>query len=132
MNVDKFKTLEEFYSDLSGDKKAQVEEISSLLRAAAPELHETLKWNAPNFVYEGNDRLTLNLMNKEGKVKLILHMGATKKEDKKAKPVMTDDTGLIFWNSDIRGTITFESTEHIKQVRKEVIELVREWLKIPV
>ncbi|MCA9909952.1 MAG: DUF1801 domain-containing protein [Anaerolineae bacterium] len=130
--MDKFKTLADFYASLSGDKKAQVEAISHLLHAAVPELQETLKWNAPNFVFEGNDRLTLNLMNKEGKVKLILHMGATKKEDKKARPIMTDSTGLIAWSSDIRGTITFESADHVRQVRQQVTELVQAWLKIPV
>ena len=128
--MDKYRTVDEFYASQPSEKKAQVEAIRNIIRTAMPQLQETLKWNAPNFVLDGEDRLTMNLMNKEGKVKLIFHMGATKKEDKKARPVMTDTTGLIAWNSDIRGTITFESLEHIEQVRDDVTELVRQWLKI--
>ncbi len=130
--MEKFKTLEAFYTSQSGDQKAQVEEIRNIIMAAVPRLEETLKWNAPNFVLNGEDRLTMNLMNKEGKVKLIFHMGATKKEDKKADPVMTDSIGLISWNSNMRGTITFESSQHVSQVSKQLTELVREWLRISV
>jgi hypothetical protein len=126
----KYKTLEEFYINQSDDKKAQVEEIRNIILSAEPQLQETIKWNAPNFVFEGQDRLTMNLMNKEGKVKLIFHMGPTKKEDKKADPVMSDTAGLIYWNSDIRGTITFESLQHVKQVRHQLTELIGEWLRI--
>jgi hypothetical protein len=128
--MEKFKSLEAFYASQSGDRKAQVEGIRNIIMAAEPRLLETLKWNAPNFVLDGEDRLTLNLMNKEGKVKLIFHMGATKPEDKRANPVMTDTTGLLFWNSNIRGTITFESSQHVDQVREQVTTLVREWLRI--
>ncbi len=128
--MEKFKTLEEFYTSLSGDRKAQIEGIRNVIMGAEPRLVETLKWNAPNFVLDGEDRLTLNLMNKEGKIKLVFHMGATQKEDKKAHPVMTDTTGLIFWNSNIRGTITFESSQHVSQVCEQLTDLIRNWLSI--
>ncbi|MEZ4516498.1 MAG: DUF1801 domain-containing protein [Chloroflexota bacterium] len=130
--MDKYKTLEEFYASQSGDKKVQVEELRNIIMSANPQLEETLKWNAPNFVYDSQDRLTMNLMNKEGKVKLVLHMGATKQEDKRAQSVMNDPTGLISWNSDIRGTITFESSQHLNQVRNQLTELVCEWLRLNV
>lgn len=130
--MEKYKTLNAFYAAQNGDKKAQVEALRAILLDADPALYEILKWNAPNFVHQGNDRLTMNLMNKEGKVKLILHMGATKKENKKGDPVMVDDTGLVVWNSDIRGTIAFESATQIEQSRAELIGLVRNWLAIPV
>lgn len=128
--MEKFKTLAAFYASQSGDQKAQVEAIRNIIMTAAPRLVETLKWNAPNFALDGEDRLTMNLMNKEGKVKLIFHRGATTKEDKMAGPVMTGTTGLIAWNSNIRGTVTFESSQHISQVREELTELIREWLRI--
>jgi len=128
--VDKYKSLDEFYSSQAGDKAVQVEAIRNIILLAEPRLQETLKWNAPNFVQAGEDRLTMNLMNKEGKVKLVLHMGATRKEDKKADPVMTDTTGLIVWNSNIRGTITFESSQHISQVSDDLKDIVQQWLSI--
>lgn len=130
--MEKFKTLDAFYAHQSGDTKAQVDALRQVILSAEPRLAETLKWNAPNFVFEGEDRLTMNLMNKEGKVKLILHRGAVTKEDKTALPVMTDPSGLIVWNSDIRGTITFDSSQHIHQVREQLTALVRDWLSISV
>lgn len=128
--MDKYKTLEAFYAGQSDDTKTQVEAVRDIVISVEPEIEQTLKWNAPNFVFDGEDRLTMNLMNKEGKVKLIFHMGATKKENKKAQPVMVDTTGLISWNSDIRGTITFESSHHVHQVREQLAQLIRDWLNI--
>lgn len=130
--MEKFKTLDAFYAHQTGDTKAQVDALRQVILSAEPRLAETLKWNAPNFVFEGEDRLTVNVMNKEGKVKLIFHMGAVKKEDKKALPVMADTTGLIVWNSDIRGTITFDSLQHVHQVREQLTALVHDWLRISV
>ena len=56
---------------------------------------------------------TFNLSNKENKVKVIIHMGAKKKENKKGKPVIADPDSLVEWNSDIRGMILFDSVDDV-------------------
>lgn len=126
----KYSTVAEFLDDLDDDKKTQVETLRQLILDTEPALEELIKWNAPSYVHNGEDRITFNLHNKENAVKLILHMGATKKEDKKAKPVLNDETGLIVWNSDIRGRLTFDGLEDIKEKRDGVALLVRQWLAI--
>ncbi|HEX6258920.1 MAG TPA: hypothetical protein VFZ48_05570 [Candidatus Saccharimonadales bacterium] len=71
-------------------------------------------------------------MNKQGVVKLVLHMGATSKEDKKGAPVMQDDSGLIEWSSDIRGMITLTSIESINANMTPLRKIIKGWLAIPV
>ena len=56
-------------------------------------------------------------------------MGAKRKEDKGGKPVIEDMTGLILWNSDIRGMISFDSTEDIdvlpgNEVDEVIVKLI--------
>jgi Uncharacterized conserved protein len=129
--MQKYKTLEEFFDDLSDDKRAQVEKLRGLILAAEPRLEEHLKWNAPSYVLDGEDRITFNLMNKQGVVKLVLHMGATRKEDKQGAPVMRDESGLIEWSSDIRGMMTFSDIENINSKLASLKKIVEDWLSIP-
>src|SRR5262245_61410000 len=109
--MQKYKTLEEFFDDLNKDKRLQIDTLRNLILETEPRLEEHLKWNAPSYVFNGEDRITFNLMNKQGVVKLVLHMGVTRKENRNGSPVMNDASGLIEWSSDIRGTITFSDIE---------------------
>lgn len=129
--MQKYKTVEAFLSDLSDDKRPQVDTLRDIIIDAEPQLEEHIKWNAPSYVLDGEDRITFNLMNKQGVVKLVLHMGATRKENKKGSPIMRDDSGLIEWNSDIRGMITFTSIDDINSDKNVLKMIVKDWLSIP-
>ncbi len=126
--MNKYKNVKEFLGDLAADKLAQVTELRKLILASVPALTENLKWNAPNYVYKNEDRITFNLLNKEGKVKLILHMGAERVEDRKAKPVMNDESGLIEWISNIRGIITFADNADVIAKRNTLKAIIKNWL----
>ena len=128
--MQKYKTLE-FLSDLEPDKRLQVDALRDLILEADSRLTEHIKWNAPSYVLDGEDRITFNLMNKQGVVKLILHMGATRKEDKKGAPIMQDSSGLIEWSSDIRGLLSFESVQDISSKADSLKAIFKDWLSIP-
>lgn len=126
----KYKTVAEFIDNLDDGKREQVELLRRLIRDADPNLQERIKWNAPSYVLDGEDRLTFNIINKEGMVKLILHMGATRKENKKGSPIMNDVSGRIQWSSDIRGMLSFKSIDDVMTNRDIISKLLREWLSI--
>lgn len=127
----KYTSLDEFFSDLDDDKRMQVEILRDLILNLHPGLTEHIKWNAPSYVLDGEDRITFNLMNKQQSVKLVLHMGATRKEDKKGVPIMHDDTGLVEWSSDIRGMITFDSVQDVNSKLLPLKKILTDWLSIP-
>ncbi|HEX6258909.1 MAG TPA: DUF1801 domain-containing protein [Candidatus Saccharimonadales bacterium] len=129
--MQKYKTVEEFLNALDSDKRLQVDTLRGLILKTAPQLKEHIKWNAPSYVLGDEDRITFNLMNKQAVVKLVLHMGATRKEDKKAAPIMQDESGLIEWSSDIRGMITFTTIEDINSNLMALEKIVKDWLSIP-
>lgn len=126
--MQKYKSISEFIEHLDTDKKVQVETLRTIIKNVEPALTEHIKWNAPSYQLNGQDRITFNIMNKAGIVKLVLHMGATKKENKKAEPVMCDESGLLEWNSDIRATITFNDLSHINEKKSDLIEIIKRWL----
>jgi hypothetical protein len=129
--MQKYTNLEDFLHDLSDDKRSQVDTLRSLILKTDPQLTEHIKWNAPSYVLDGEDRITFNLMNKQAVVKLVLHMGATRKEDKKGTPVMNDKSGLIEWSSDIRGMITFVDAKDVHAKLPALKTIIQEWLSIP-
>lgn len=128
----KYKTVQEYLEDLDSQNRAQVGLLREIILNLGISLQENIKWNAPNYVYSGIDRITFNTMNKQGKVKLIIHMGTSIKEDKKASPVMTNTSLDIFWNSNIRGTVSFDGIEDIKSKKDKIKETLIEWLKLSV
>jgi hypothetical protein len=129
--MQKYKTVEEFLNDLSEDKRPQVDTLRDLILTTEPRLKEHIKWNAPSYVLDGEDRITFNLMNKQEVVKLVLHMGATRKEDKEGEPIMQDKSGLIEWSSDIRGMITFNSIDDVTSNMTALKKVIKDWLSIP-
>lgn len=128
--MNKFKTVTEFLKDQDEDKRVLVNSLRKIILDSEPLLTENIKWNAPNYVFNGEDRITFNLMNKEGTVKIILHMGANKKEDKKSKPILEDNSSLIEWNSNIRGTLTFTSVRSINAQQEKLATIVKRWLAL--
>ena len=130
--MQKYTTIEEFLNSLDASKRSQVDKLRRLIQEIAPQLQEHIKGNGPSYVMDGEDRITFNLMNKQGVVKLILHMGATRKEDKQGTPVLQDDSGLIEWSSDIRGTLTFSDNDDVESKLTLVKSIITNWLAIPV
>jgi hypothetical protein len=127
----KYKTLEEFFNDLNNDKRLQVDTLRDLILKTEPQLEEHIKWNAPSYVLDGEDRITFNLTNKQGVVKLVLHMGATRKENKKGAPILKDESGLVEWSSDIRGMVTFSNAEDVNSKLASLKSVIKKWLAIP-
>ena len=128
----KYVSIDEFLGDLDTSKKAQVMKLRETILAVEPSLEECIKWNAPNYAHEGEDRITFNLLNKEGILKLVFHMGALRKEDKKGPKVLEDDQGIVEWASDIRGMVSFASIEDVEAKQGQVAQLVTDWLSLKV
>ena len=82
----------------------------------------------------GVDRLTINAAGK-GPVRLILHFGTQRVEDKSAAPSFDGDpTGLLTWHSDIRASLamptdTASSGDGFGGQRDHTVAVIRRWLE---
>ncbi len=126
----KHTTISEFLDSLEDNQRTQVEFVRKIILNAEPELAENIKWNALNYVYKQHDRLTFTILNKEKKVALVLHKGTQEKEDKKAKPIMNEESGMVKWLSNIRGIIIFDDLEEITQNAPKLKEILIQWLRL--
>ena len=123
----KYTSISDFLTDLDSKEREQIELLRAIILGSVP-VTEHIKWNAPSYVFNDEDRITFNIYGSA--IKIIIHMGATRKEDKKGKPVLTDELGLVEWSSNIRGTITFKDLDDIKIKQKDFENLLQRWLKI--
>ncbi len=122
-----FKTVDEFLNALDKERRPQVLKLREYILETEPSLIEHIKWNAPSYVKDSEDRITFNTMNKEQAVKLVFHMGATRKENKQGQPIL-NSADLIDWASDIRGYATFKSIDDVISHEKAIKQHVHDWL----
>lgn len=103
-----------------------VERLRALALAAAPDVIEQIKWNAPSFCVDGDDRITLGLERKGG-VRAVLHRGA--KAQDATGFAFADPDKLATWPAADRGVLTFADEAVLEAKEEAVAELFRRWLE---
>jgi hypothetical protein len=117
-----------FLKTLVHRRKDEIERLRAIILAADPTLGEQIKWNAPSFGRDGEDRVTFRLQPGD-RVELILHRGAKVK----AGPFAFDDkTGLIEWLAADRGRITFAGMADIEAKADTLQALVADWIAVTI
>ena len=97
--------------------------------AADPTIVENEKWNSPNFVYDGVDRVTLRVHPKGG-VQVIFHRGAKLRADVDTFH-FDDPTGLIEWPAPDRGVLKVADAAQATALAPQLTLLVRRWISTP-
>lgn len=127
--MNKFTNVNEFMQSLSASQKEQVETLRQIILHTNKTLSEHIKWNSPSYVLNDEDRITFNVRETQP-IAIVLHMGATKTEDKSGAPVLNDYSDLIEWKSNIRGVIVFSSLEDIHNKKERFALVIQDWLAL--
>ena len=125
---ERFATVDDFLAAQPPEQRAAVESLRTLVHEAEPGLTEIVKWNSPDYTLDGVDRLTINAVGTRP-VRLILHFGTGRAEDKNAAPRFTGDPhGLLTWHSDIRASLVMPTAAELASKRDAIIAVIRAWL----
>jgi hypothetical protein len=125
---ERFATVDDFLAAQPPEQRAAVESLRTLVHEAEPRLTEIVKWNSPDYTLDGVDRLTINAVGTRP-VRLILHFGTERAEDKGAAPTFTGDPeGLLTWHSDIRASLVMPTGAELAEKRDAIIAVIRAWL----
>lgn len=65
----------EFFNNLEHPLKKEIEEVRKIILSTNESITEHIKWNAPSFCFNNEDRVTFNLQGK-GFFRLVFHCGA--------------------------------------------------------
>ncbi len=101
--------------------------LREIVLAAAPGLHEHIKWNAPSYQSGGEDRITFNL-SKPDLVQIVFHRGAKAVDTKTGKRLVEDTSRYLRWATDQRAYVAFTSLAEVEARREWLAGFVPRWI----
>ena len=121
------KEVTEFLNELNHPFRNEIEELRDVILASDKNLVENIKWNAPNYSFENEDRITMRIQPMTTKVQLIFHRGAKKQEQPKDR-LIANKSKMLLWKENDRAIITFKSKQEIENGKSELEKIINEWL----
>jgi hypothetical protein len=118
--------VQAFLQGLQHSRKDEVEAVREIILSAHPGITEQIKWNAPSYCIDGDDRITFRLQPGD-RVQLIFHRGAQKRDDA-ATFSFEDGSGLLEWVAPDRALVTFRDLDDVAAKRAAFKDLVRRWM----
>ena len=119
--------VEDFLERLEHPLKPAVLALRRVVLGADARLTEQVKWNAPSFCLDGDDRLTMKLHPPKN-VQLIFHRGA-KKQTPPTRKLIADELGLLKWAANDRAVATFASLAEVEARAADLAALIKRWLE---
>ncbi len=117
--------IDGYIAQLNHPKKAEIQQLLTIIRQTGSTFEESIKWNAPNFSFKGNDFLTFNFPPGRDTIMLVFHLGAKPKQNPDSHWI-ADDLGLLEWKSNDRAVLIFMG--RTKQNPEQVSKLINSWI----
>ena len=118
--------VDRFMAQLDHPLTACVERLRDAILAGDPEITEHVKWKAPSFCRDGEDRITFQLRRTD-RIQLVFHRGAKVRADTGAF-TFDDPTGLLRWATTDRAVVTFGDLAEVEARAGEVGDLAGRWV----
>jgi hypothetical protein len=106
--------------------RKEIEELRLLILSVNPALSENIKWNAPNYSLNGEDRITMRI-HPAKQIQVIFHRGA-KKLLQPAQRLIKHDSPILMWKQNDRAIVSFTNMNEIRADASELKEIVRKWI----
>lgn len=97
----------------------------SALMACDPTLSEQIKWNAPSFGRDFDDRVTMGFRPEE--LQIVFHRGVKPKDP--TGFTFDDPSGLLKWMTKDRAVVRLRSMEEIQSKLPILVETAIRWIK---
>jgi hypothetical protein len=117
--------VSKYLEELVHSRKEEILRLRELILSADDRLTENVKWNAPNFLRDGEDRITMRLQPGD-RVELVFHRGSRTRDDS-AEFKFDDPTHRLRWAAPDRATLAFSDATDIDEFASELAGLVRLW-----
>lgn len=119
-------SVDNYLATLEHPLKREIEQLRALILAANEDLTENIKWNAPNFCLNGEDRITMRI-HPPKQLQLIFHRGAKVQEQPKDR-LISDNSELLVWKTNDRAVATFANSTDILVKKSALTGIINAWL----
>jgi hypothetical protein len=118
-----------FLAELTHPLKPEILELRQIILSANRKFTEHIKWNAPSYCIDGEDRVTFNLKNPKT-VRLILHCGVKVKARKLREKFSADLPPLLDWVAEDRAVLHVSDMIDVMQKKRSIIQIINEWVRL--
>ncbi len=119
-------TVTTFLHALEHPLKPEILRVREIILSASSGITEHIKWNAPSFCADGDDRITMKYHPPKN-VQLVFHRGAKVKTQPPTR-LIEDPFGMLKWAANDRAVATFNSMDEIDANREKLVRLVNLWI----
>lgn len=116
-----------FLDELNHPLRTEIELLRETILSSHNKLKENIKWNAPNYAHNDNDRITMKLMPPK-QVQIIFHRGSKKQEQPKNR-LINDESKLLSWKENDRAIASFKNSAEIESNKDNLIKIIQQWIK---
>lgn len=120
--------VQQFLITLVHPLKEEIIALRELILNADATLSEHIKWKAPSFCHEGEDRITFHLHAKDH-FKLIFHRGAKVKKDEVQGRLVEDSGALLEWAAPDRAVLKIGEMADVRDKSEAITALVKAWIQ---
>ncbi len=117
----------QFLDQMNLRLRNEVEELRNCILSAKFGIEENIKWNGPNYTFNGDDRITMKIQPPKN-VQLIFHRGAKVLPMPREK-LINDDAGLLSWKTNDRAVATFVNMEEVISKKETLSKIVCKWIE---
>ena len=117
----------DFLDEQNHPFRKEIEELRNCILSSNKNLTENIKWNAPNYCFENEDRITMRIQPVTTQVQLVFHRGAKKREQPKDK-LIENKSKMLVWKENDRAIITFKNRQDIENIKVELENIINEWI----
>jgi hypothetical protein len=106
--------------------KQGVQQLRDAILHSNEQITEHVKWKAPSFCHNGEDRVTFRL-HPGDRIQLIFHRGAKVRTDS-GDFTFEDSTGLLKWLANDRAVVTLDDMADVEVKQAALVDLVNRWV----
>lgn len=118
----KAQSVAAYLDDLSHARIDDIRAVRDIVLAVDPAITEQVKWNAPSFCWDGDDRVTMRL-HPGDRLELIFHRGAKPADSTRFS--FDDPSGRMTWRAPDRGVLRVGDPA---EERATIVTLVSAWM----
>lgn len=115
-----------FLDEQNHPLRKEIEQLRFIILNSNDLLTENIKWNAPNYCFNNQDRITMRI-NPPKQIQIVFHCGVKVKEQPKER-IIKEDFSLLDWKSNDRAVVTLKATQDIERYKTNLTKIIIEWL----
>lgn len=115
-----------FLDNINHPRQNEIDALRIIILSSTENIIENIKWNAPNYNFNNEDRITMRIMPTKY-CQLIFHCGAKVITQPKEK-LIADPANLLMWKDNSRAVADFKNIEEIIKNEKALSQLILDWL----